>query len=187
MTGRPSAMTKLVEEFLPNAPQHGLYVGRGIPRDKIANAVRDYAHDVETGAVRALYDATRFGSAKDGALFLDDRLVYQNNDLNPAQTIRYGDIVRVATKKKLLGGYQVELDVNAGRATVTHQLDFSARGAAAEYVARVLHEVMLAAPTREHQGIGQTDKAAVRQALAALVEAEQLAPADFERLLGVLR
>lgn len=186
-------MEALVREYLPQAPQHGLYLAPGIPEDKLRAAIRDYAAGTEPSAVLALYDATRLGSAKDGALFLADRLVYQNNDLTPAQTIRYEDIVRVHAKRLFLGGRRVELDVNQGRATTTHTLDFSGRPDAAEYVARFLHEAMLtsarrdAAPPAPAEAAAETDVAAVERALDELRRGGALAEADHARLLAVLR
>lgn len=199
-------MESLLHEYLPQAPQHGLYRAPAIPSDKLQAAIRDYAPDVEPSDVIALYDATRLGSAKDGALFFADRLVYQNNDLTPAQTIRYEDIVRVNEKRLFLGGRKVELDVNEGRATTTHALDFSGRADAAGYVARFLHEAMLAsaraadlAPEREPNATAPTatedtvrtaagsDVAAVERALDDLRAAGSLADADYRRLLAALR
>ncbi len=191
-------MEALIREYLPQAPQHGLYRTPSIPVDKLSAALRDYAPEVEPGAVLALYDATRLGSAKDGALFLADRLVYQNNDLTPAQTIRYEDIVRVDEKRLFLGGRKVELDVNQGRATTTHGLDFSARSDAAEFVARFLQEAMLAS-ARADDGLRRaessaplptatgTDVAAVERALDDLRAAGSLSDADHRRLIGALR
>lgn len=191
-------METLLHDYLPQAPQHGLYRAPAIPLDKLQAAIRDYAHDVEPSSVLALYDATRLGSAKDGALFFADRLVYQNNDLTPAQTIRYEDIVRVNEKRLFLGGRKVELDVNEGRATTTHALDFSGRAEAAGYVARFLNEAMLAsaraaslAPEPVSDGTKRTaagsDVAAVQRALDDLRSAGTLAAADHRRLLAALR
>ena len=191
-------MKALVRDYIPQAPQHGLYLAPHIPEDKLRAAIGDYAAGTEPAAVLALYDATRLGSAKDGALFLADRLVYQNNDLTPAQTVRYEDIVRVTTKRLFLGGRKVELDVNQGRATTTHALDFSGRPDAAEYVARFLNEAMLTSARREGTrrderpspsppAAERTDVAAVERALDALREAGTLAEADHRRLLAALR
>src|SRR5690606_38543672 len=168
---RFTPMESLIHEYLPQAPQHGLYRVPAIPEDKLRAALRDYAPEVVPGSVLALYDATRLGSAKDGAVFLADRLVYQNNDLTPAQTIRYEDIVRVSEKRLFLGGRKVELDVNQGRATTTHALDFSGRTEAAEYVARFLQEAMLTSARRDAAPApseGRTDVAAVERALDGL-------------------
>lgn len=190
-------MEALIREYLPQAPQHGLYRTPSIPADKLHAALRDYAPEIDPEGVLALYDATRLGSAKDGAVFLADRLVYQNNDLTPAQTIRYEDIVRVDEKRLFLGGRKVELDVNQGRATTTHALDFSGRADAAEFVARFLHEAMLAsaraddgarrtAPQASAPTTTGTDVAAVERALADLRIAGSLTEADYRRLLGAL-
>lgn len=196
-------MESLIHEYLPQAPQHGLYRVPAIPEDKLRAALRDYAPEIEPGSVLALYDATRLGSAKDGAVFLADRLVYQNNDLTPAQTIRYEDIVRVSEKRLFLGGRKVELDVNQGRATTTHALDFSGRTEAAEYVARFLQEAMLTSaraaetasrrpPAEPPSGTSQrtpagSDIAAVEQALSELRSTGALADADYNRLRAALR
>jgi hypothetical protein len=194
-------MESLLHDYLPQAPQHGLYRAPAIPSDKLQAAIHDYAREVDPSAVLALYDATRLGSAKDGALFLADRLIYQNNDLTPAQTIRYEDIVRVNEKRLFLGGRKVELDVNEGRATTTHALDFSGRADAAGYVARFLNEAMLVsaraaalAPKQESSVAGAStrttagsDVAAVERALDDLRTAGTLADADYRRLLAALQ
>ncbi len=185
-------MKALVREYLPQAPQHGLYLAPDIPESKLRAAIGDYAQRVRPDEVLALYDATRLGSAKDGALFLADRLVYQNNDLTPAQTIRYEDVVRVHAKRLFLGGRKVELDVNQGRATTTHALDFSGRPDAAEFVARFLHEAMLTSARRDaapapSPSEGGTDMAAVERALDGLRREGVLAEADHARLLAALR
>lgn len=133
-------MRNLIEEYIPHAPRLGLYRHPDIPDEKLSNALKDYAHAVARDEVLALYDATLFGSAKDGAVLTEDRIVFQNTDLQPAQEMRYDDIVRVVSKKRFLGGYKVIVDHNQGHATVTHTIDFSGKGEAAQYVARFLHE-----------------------------------------------
>ena len=140
-------MRTLIAELLPHAPRLGLHLAPEIPPDKLRTAIRDYARDVAPEDVLALYDATRLGSAKDGALFLADRFVFQNHALQDALSVRYEDVVRVEEKRQLLGGRRVEIDVNRGRATVAEALDFSAHADAAEYVARLLKEAMLRPPT----------------------------------------
>ena len=135
--------TALAEEYLPTAPQHGLYVGDSIPKDLLRNALRDYAQGQDATKVIALFDATLMKSGKDGIVFLGDRFVYQNNGLETAREVRYDDVIQVERKRKLLGGYRLLLEVNAGSATVTHELDFSGKGGAAEYVQRFLHEASL--------------------------------------------
>ena len=185
-------MDALLREYLPTAPDLGLYVRPDIPADKLRAAVADYAPDVAPGDVVALYDATRLGSAKDGALFLADRVVFQNNDLQAARVVRYEDVVGVRSKRKLLGGREVLIDLNRGRATVTEALDFSGQPGAAEYVERALGQVLA-------QGVrpaglrsapppasGGTDRRAVAAALDRLVADGHLAADDRDRMLTAL-
>ena len=179
-------MRALIAELLPHAPRLGLYLAPEIPPDKLRTASRDYAPDVAPADVLALYDATRLGSAKDGALFLADRFVFQNHALQDALSVRYEDVVRVEEKRQLLGGRRVEIDVNRGRATVTESLDFSAHAEAAEYVARLLKEAMLRPPVAPAASAPETDLAAVRAALAELERAGSLAAADRRRMLAAL-
>lgn len=181
-------MTDLLREYLPTAPDLGLYVAPDLPASKLRAALADYAPDVDPDAVVALYDATRLGSAKDGAVFLADRLVFQNNDLQPARTVRYEDVVGVRSKRKLLGGREVQIDLNRGRATVTETLDFSAQPGAAEYVERVLQQVLArgARPAPDPTGDGATDRKAVEAALDRLVALGRLAATDRQRMLDVL-
>ncbi|MEM1055051.1 MAG: hypothetical protein AAGI52_05955 [Bacteroidota bacterium] len=177
-------MTGLLREYLPHAPDLGLFIAPEIPESKLRAALRDYAPDVPEAEVLALYDATRLGSAKDGAVFLADRFVFQNNDLQTPRAVRYEDIVGVRSKRQLLGGRRVDVEINRGRATITETLDFSAQGGAAEYVERFLHEAMLrgasAAP------VSRTDRATVEAALARLVASGALTEADRAAMLAVL-
>ncbi len=175
----------LLRELLPHAPNLGLYVAPEIPSPKLSAALHDYAHSVAANSVLALYDATRLGSGKDGALFLDDRFVFQNNNLEASRTIRYDDIVRVHAKRRLLGGREVEVDVNQGRATVTESIDFSGRSDAAEYVERFLKEAMLASMSGESNA-SSTDLPAVHQALDRLVGDGLLANDDRTKMLNAL-
>jgi hypothetical protein len=191
-------MESLLREYLPHAPNVGLYLAPEIPPPKLRAALSDYGAGVRPEEVLALYDATRLGSGKDGALFLADRFVFQNHDLQPAQAIRYDDVVRVEAKRLLLGGRKVEVDVNRGRATVTEALDFSGQPGAAEFVERFLHEAMLASaapeqpvgPAGERPGArtaAGSDVEAVARALDRLKAQGALAPSDHLRLLDLLR
>lgn len=186
-------MKSLIERFIPHAPGLGLYVSPNIPDDKLSNALGDYAHGIRKSEVVALFDATLLGSAKDGAVFTEEKIVFQNTDLHPAQEMRYDDVVGVTTKKRFLGGMKLLVDHNAGQATVTHTIDFSGKGDAAAYVARFLHEAMMArtggADDVEGGRRGDedvTDRDAVDSALKRLVATGRLAQADYEKLMRVL-
>lgn len=185
-------MESLLLELLPQAPHLGLYVAPSVPEDKVRNAIGDYARSVAEEDVLALYDATLLGNAKDGAVFLRDRVVFQNNDLEPTHEVRYADVVRVVAKRKLLGGRKVQLDVNRGRATVTLTMDFSGRPDAAEFVARFLHETMLRGTPDEQPAprtapdAAATDAVAVRSALERLHEEGRLTRGDLERMMAAL-
>ena len=181
-------MTDLVREFLPHAPDLGLYLAPEIPDRKLVAALGDYAPDVEPDEVLALYDATRLGSAKDGAVVLADRVVFQNNDLQTPRPIRYEDIVGVEAKRKLLGGRSVEVDLNRGRATVTETIDFSGQPGAAEYVERFLREAMLRSARSQADAApsGGTDRRAVEAALNRLVQTGRLDVVDRDRMLREL-
>jgi hypothetical protein len=190
-------MRDLIRELIPHAPEHGLYVAPDLPADRLRNAVRDYAPDIDEGDVVALYDATILRSAKDGALFTADRFVFQNHDLEAPQTVRYADIVAVRADRKLLGGRRVIVEVNRGRATIELVIDFSGRPGAAGPVGRFLSEAMLLQsdeerrraggepPASEDSG-GGTDRAAVRAALDRLLFEGRLSPSDRDRLLDAL-
>ncbi len=184
-------MDALLREYLPTAPDLGLYVVPDVPASKLRAALADYAPDVDPADVLALYDATRLGSAKDGAVFLADRLVFQNNDLQPARVVRYEDIVGVRAKRKLLGGREVQIDLNRGRATVTETLDFSGQPGAAEYVERFLQQVLAvgvrAAPEPAADPTAHaTDRRAVEDALDRLVALGRLTAGDRRRMLDAL-
>lgn len=178
-------MTTLLREYLPTAPDLGLYTAPDIPSGKLRAALADYASEVDAADVLALYDATRLGSAKDGAVFLVDRLVFQNNDLQPARTIRYGDIVGVRSKRKLLGGREIQIDLNRARATVTETLDFSGQPGAAEYVERFLQQA-LALGVADPIPATMTDRRALDNALDQLVAQGRLTEHDRQRMLDAL-
>lgn len=177
-------MESLLKEFLPHAPNHGLFVAPDIPAEKLRAAIGDYASGVDPEAVVALFDATRLGNAKDGILFLADRLVFQNHDLSEPRAIHYANIVGVRSKKSFLGARRVEVDVNRGRATVTESLDLTAHSGAMDYVLRCLEEI-LRAPVAASDS-SRTDVEAVRAALEPLVEEGVLTEAQLQRMLGVL-
>ena len=79
-----------------------LYVSPDIPPQKLDNAIAAYARDVQPGYVLALYDSTVFGSAKDGILFLGDRMYFSWNK----RVVNYLDIQDV----ELLQNYKVAKD-----------------------------------------------------------------------------
>lgn len=207
-------MRRLIMDLIPHAPQVGLYVHPNIPPDKLRNALKDFAHDVVESEVVALYDATLMGSAKDGAVFTSDELVFQNNDLEAAQIVRYADLVDVKSRRKLIGGRRVVVVVNRGRATFELEMDFSGKPDAAEYVTRFLKEAMLRGgdendtdaavrgtrseitsaigSSQSEQGTEtpdttRTDARAVRAALEELHASGVLARDDLQAMLEVLR
>lgn len=181
-------MQDLIRELIPHAPQMGLYVAPSIPKEKLQGALKDYATSVHHEDVRALYDATLLGSAKDGAVFLEDRFIFENNDLEQVQEVRYADVVRVEAKKKLLGGQKVNVDVNRGRSTFQLSIDFSGQPEAGAHVARFLQEAMLRGAGQEMDAARgtETDAAAVRAALEGLRAEGKLAEADYDRLMAAL-
>lgn len=175
----------LIKEYLPHAPGLGLYVAPQIPRDKLDAARQDYAASIERDDVLALYDATRLNTARDGALFLADRFIFQNNNLERAKSILYTDVVGTRVKRKFLGGRRLELDINRGRATYTESLDFSARSDAAEYVHRFLSEVLLqfTGDTDKVDSAAGTNLSVVRDTLDSLEKEGHLTSSDKYRML----
>ena len=79
-----------------------VYVSPDIPPKKLDNAIAAYARDVQPGYVLALYDQTVFGSAKEGILFLGDRMYFSWN----RRVVNYLDIQDV----ELLQNYKVAKD-----------------------------------------------------------------------------
>lgn len=130
-------------DLIPHAPHVGLYVAPHIPQNKLGNALEDYAKTLSRAEVIALFDATLMGSAKDGAVFARDRMIFQNNDLQPVHEVQYEDIVQIDARRKLIGGRKVLLTVNRGRATFEIEMDFSGKPQAADFVLRFLREAML--------------------------------------------
>ena len=182
-------METLLRDRLPHAPQMGLFVAPNVPSDRLDNALSDYATKVGRDEVLGLYDATLSGTGGDGALFTRDRFVFQNNDLQAAQTVRYADLVGVEAHSRWfgLGGKVVALTVNRGRATFELTMDFSGAPKAASYVADFLDAAMVAdidfRPVSEPD---TTDRAAVREALQRLRAEQKLTEDDYQRLTAAL-
>ena len=182
-------MEDLLRDRLPHAPQMGLFVVPNLPEDRLNNALSDYATEVGRDEVLALYDATLSGTGGDGAVFTRDRFVFQNNDLQSTQTVRYPDLVGVEERSRWLGlgGKGVDLTVNRGRATFELTMDFSGATDAASYVADFLDAAMVEdidfAPSSEPD---ETDAAAVQDALQRLRTEQKLTEGDYQRLLDVL-
>ena len=182
-------MEDLLRDRLPHAPQMGLFVVPDLPAGRLDNALSDYARDVKRDEVLALYDATLSGTGGDGAVFARDRFVFQNNDLQATQTVRYSDLVGVKAESRWLGlgGKLVTLTVNRGRATFELSMDFSGAPEAASYVATFLDAAMVKdidfTPAAEPDA---TDVTAVRDALQRLRTEQKLTEVDFSRLMAVL-
>lgn len=182
-------MEDLLRDRLPHAPQMGLFVAPDLPPARLDNALSDYATDVGRDEVLALYDATLSGTGGDGAVFTSDRFVFQNNDLQATQTVRYPDLVGVEAKSRWfgLGGKVVDLTVNRGRATFELTMDFSGAPDAASYVSDFLDTAMVMdidfVPAAEPD---ETDGAAVRDALQRLRAEQKLTEEDYQRLIDVL-
>ena len=182
-------MEDLLRDRLPHAPQMGLFVVPDLPAGRLDNALSDYARDVKRDEVLALYDATLSGTGGDGAVFARDRFVFQNNNLQATQTVRYSDLVGVKAESRWLGlgGKLVTLTVNRGRATFELSMDFSGAPEAASYVATFLDAAMVEdidfTPAAEPDA---TDVTAVRDALQRLRTEQKLTEVDFSRLMAVL-
>ena len=181
-------MEDLIRDRLPHAPKMGLFVVPNVPSDRLERALSDYATDVDRTDVVAFYDATLSGTGGDGAVFTADRVVFQNNDLQATETIRYADLVGVEAKSRWLGlgGKFVQLTVNRGRATFELRMDFSGAPDAASYVADLLEAALLQGVRLEDSGGEETDEAAVRRALDRLRAEGTLGAGDHERLLAAL-
>lgn len=183
-------MEDLLRDRLPHAPQMGLFVRPNIPEGRLRNALSDYAQEVREEEVVALYDATLSGTGGDGAVFTTDRFVFQNNDLQATQTVRYPDLVKVEETSRWfgLGGKRVTLTVNRGRATFELTMYFSGAPKAAGYVADFLDAAMVMdidfSPASEPE---ETDVQAVRDALNRLRSEKKLTASDYDRVLQVLQ
>lgn len=186
-------MKALILELIPHAPQMGLFTAPDIPDDRLRNALRDYAKDVRREDVLALYDSTLLGHAKDGAVFMADGLVFQNNNLEETQVVKYADIVAVDSRRRLLGGRKVTIEVNRGRATIMLTIDFSGKPDAAQYVERFLNEAMIRGaaaemdrPAAANRTATGSDKVKVRQALEDLRSSGVLSESDYRALADLL-
>ncbi len=175
-------MVDLIRELIPHAPNLGLYLAPHIPSRKLNNAIKDYAPSLRPAEVVALFDATRMGSAKDGILLAASHMVFQNSDLEAPQEVYYEEIVQVERKTGLLKGARIAVHVNRGRATFPVELNLAAKPKAAEFVYRLLHEVMLRPPATSAVN---TDWDAVVAALRKLRDKGALTETDYGRILTI--
>ncbi|MEX1055290.1 MAG: hypothetical protein WED81_04640, partial [Rhodothermales bacterium] len=106
------------------------------------------------------------------------------NDLDAVHDIRYGDIVHVEVKRKLMGGRSVVIGVNRGRATFNVSIDFSGKAGAADFVATFLREAMMVA---EPDSPEETDVEAVRSTLDDLHARGLLSREDHASMTRILR
>jgi hypothetical protein len=174
-------MRSLIMDLLPHAPKVGLYVAPDVPEKKLRGAVRDYAKGVHSEDVVALYDGTLLGNGKDGAIFLNDRLIFQNSDFEPTQTVHYRDLVHLDSKRSRLRGTYIEMEVNRGRATFSAKLDLSKHPGSLEYIERLLQKVML---LPDQSTPSETDWNAVSRILEELRSSGKLTEADHHRLMN---
>ena len=140
----PTPVETLLKELIPHAPKLGVYVHPHIPGKLLQNAIRNYAPEIAPHEVVALLDLTFLKNAKDGALLANDRMVFQNTNLEAPQMVRYHDIVGVEKKRRMFS-CKLHLDVNSGRATFRVSMDFANREKAVDYFCRFFKEAMLAA------------------------------------------
>ena len=172
----------MIQELLPHAPKIGLYVAPEIPRKRLIGATRDYAKEVDSEDILALYDGTLLGNGRDGAIFLGDRLIFQNSDIEPSQIVRYCDIVFVESSRSRLRGTYIKMEVNRGRATFSVRLDLSRHPQSLEFIEKLLHEAML---MPEPSNSESTDWNAVSRALAGLRSSGQLTESDYQKLMAL--
>ena len=85
-----------------------IYVSPDIPPKKLDNAIASYARDVQPGYVLALHDQTVFGSAKEGILFLGDRMYFSRNkrivnylDIQDVELLQNYKVVKDGTRKEV--------------------------------------------------------------------------------------
>ena len=175
-------MRTLIKDLLPHAPKIGLYVAPEIPPKRLKGATRDYAKDAHPEDILALYDGTFLGNGKDGAVFLEDRLIFQNSDLESSQTVCYRDIIFIESSRSKLRGAHIMMEVNRGRAIFSVKLDLSRHPRSTEYIEQFLRNVMLLPDPSNSE---ETDWAAVSRALDRLRSDGSLTEVDYERLMNV--
>jgi len=175
-------MRTLIEDLLPHAPKMGLYVAPGIPEKRLRGATRDYAKDAHPEDILALYDGTFLGNGRDGAVFLEDRLIFQNSDIEPSQTVHYRDIVFVESSRSRLRGAHIGIEVNRGRATFSVKLDLSKHPESLEFIEKLLRKVMLLPEPADSK---ETDWGAVSKALDRLRSSGNLTESDYQRLMSL--
>lgn len=174
-------MEELLREFLPHAPQLGLYLAPDIPDTKLRAALSSFG-EVLKEAPLALYDATRFGTGRSGALFGPAHFCFQNL-IEAPQRVAYTDLIRIEPKKSLLGGRRLVLTINRARATFEHELDFSARADALPYIERFLKRALAVSSDAEAAALsGEQDDDVERAVQTLEMQQASLTDAQVARL-----
>lgn len=85
---------------LPQMQVTSLYFEPGIPRDKLSNAVREYAAKVDVSNVVALIDETFWGNAKEGMLITNEELILSKK--LGGHVIPFSSIIKIEVREKNL-------------------------------------------------------------------------------------
>ena len=75
------------------------YIKDAIPSEKLDNALREYAYDVDVSKIIGLYDTTPCGSGAEGYLFTDTEIYFHKAN-NKTKKIQYDDILDVKLIEK---------------------------------------------------------------------------------------
>lgn len=89
-----------INDILKEYYDSSFYYGGNIPSKKLTNAFVTYVPT--TAKVHALYDATIFGSAKEGACFTQDTIYFRSGKVS--SSVKYDAILAAPIGEKTLGG-----------------------------------------------------------------------------------
>lgn len=84
-----------------------VYVSPDIPKKKLDNAIEKIAHGIESNYVLALIDTTLFGSAKEGFIFIGDRIFINHYGKKEYEFKRINKIQKQEHKQKDKEGKEV--------------------------------------------------------------------------------
>lgn len=102
------------------------YIGDGIPKDKLINALRDYAAGLQPENVLCLYDSTFFGGGGDGFVIAPGGMCWKQLGSDP-QACTWEDMKSIDAKDRSASGSTIsingmEVDVPSGHVLMFEQM-----------------------------------------------------------------
>lgn len=106
---------ELIDKYFANTSQNRIYIGSDIPADKVANAIKSYAPNLQFGEVLLFVDDTVFRGAKEGLILTDTHIYAKSIGAKPS-SISFKEIKNISRLKK-------SIMINGNKFTEAIQLD----------------------------------------------------------------